>query len=89
MRVRLQHLAGNPAFFSFFTSASASASFPHSYLSSLSLLFVGLLEEIGVGLSDLVYLLMVLMGLVVMSCEFEPFEVVVSCENGGEFKPLR
>ena len=41
------------------------------------------------GLSDLVYLLMVLMGLVVMSCEFEPFEVVVSCENGGEFKPLR
>ena len=29
------------------------------------------------GLSDLVYLLMVLMVLVVTSCEFEPFEVVV------------
>lgn len=33
------------------------------------------------------YLLMVLM--VLVSCEFEPFEVVVSCENGGGFKPLR
>ena len=93
MRVRLQHLARNPtSLFFFFNLGKRLRLLPSLislFLSSLSLLFVGLLEEIGVGLSDLVYLLMVLMGLVVMSCEFEPFEVVVSCENGGEFKPLR
>lgn len=94
MRVRLQHLARNPAFFSFsFFNLGKRLrlrllpSLISLFLSSLSLVFVGLLEEIGVGLSDLVYLLMVLM--VLVSCKFELFEVAVGCGSGGRFASVK